>query len=361
MAGASVAAELAVDNNVMILEMERQPGYHSTGRSAATYIASYGNQCIRKLNRASESFLQNPPNEICEHTLLSPRGFLHLAKPGAEALMQEVLDDAPSIQEITPDQAIKRVPVLHREAIGRVALETEAMDIDVNALHSGYLRCFKARGGRLVCEARVERLWREHSLWQIQTTAGRFSAPVVVNAAGAWADQLAQSAGIPPIGLTPMRRTVAIIPAPAGHHVADWPLVYDVQDNYYFKPEAGKLLLSPSDETPVEPHDAYAEDLDIAIAVDALEQAVNFKVSRIEHNWAGLRTFAPDRSTVVGFEPTRQGFFWLAGQGGYGIQTAPAMARLAASLIRASDLPNELKAQDFKLEEVDPARFRVNT
>lgn len=281
-----------------------------------------------------------------------------LARAGAENQLDEVLDEAEGLVEISPAEAVTRIPVLRQEAISRVILEPEAADIDVNGLHTGYLRLLKSRGGQLICDARVEHLEYTHGLWQAKTPVGCFSAPVLVNAAGAWADQIAQRAGIAPIGLAPLKRTAAIIPAPAGFQVSDWPLVYDVEDRFYFKPEAGKLLLSPSDETPVEPHDAYAEDLDVAIAVDALEQAVTFKVKRVEHSWAGLRTFAPDRSMVVGFEPSAEGFFWLAGQGGYGIQTAPAMARLAASMIRSNGVPAELSAQNFKSEDVDPARFR---
>ena len=314
MAGASAAAELAAAAHVVVLEMEAHAGYHTTGRSAATYITNYGNATIRKLNRASRPFLQHPPREISEHTLLSPRGCMCLAGPGAEDQLDEMLDEAEGLVEISPAEAVARLPVLRQEAIGRVILEPEAADIDVNGLHMGYLRLLKFRGGQLICNARVEHLDYAHGRWQAHTPAGCFSAPVLVNAAGAWADQIAQCAGIAPIGLAPLKRTAAIIPAPAGFEVSAWPLVYDVEDRFYFKPEAGKLLLSPSDEIPVEPHDAYAEELDVAIAVDALEQAVTFKVKRVEHSWAGLRTFAPDRSMVVGFESGAEGFFGWPGK-----------------------------------------------
>jgi D-arginine dehydrogenase len=357
MAGASIAAALTPHAGVAILEMEDRPGYHTTGRSAATFIETYGNATIRKLTRASRAFLEGPPSEITDASLLSPRGLLYLAHQGQEAAFEDLLREAAGLAEIAVSEAVGQVPVLAPGAIRRAAFGADVMAIDVDRLHAGYLRAAKARGGALYCRAKVEALHRDGRIWRLETRAGRFAAPVVVNAAGAWADWVAEAAGAAPVGLTPMRRSAAIIPPPDGVDVSVWPLVGDVGETYYFLPMGGRLMVSPADETPVEPHDAYADDLDLAEGIDRFQQAVTFEVRRVEHSWAGLRTFAPDRSPVVGFDPERDGLFWFAGQGGYGIQTAPAMATLGASLILEAALPADLSAMGFEVPEVDPRRL----
>ena len=357
MAGASIAAALSPHARVAILEMEDRPGYHTTGRSAATFIENYGNATIRKLTRASRAFLEDPPGEITGASLLSPLGLLYLAHQGQEAAFEDLLRDAAGLEEIALTEAVGHVPLLDPSAIRRAALEADAMGIDVDRLHTGYLRAAKAYGTALHCRATVEALHRDGRNWRLETTAGPFAAPVVVNAAGAWADQVAEAAGAAPAGLTPMRRSAAIIPPPEGVDVSGWPVVADVGETYYFLPMGGKLMVSPSDETPVEPHDAYADDLDLAEGIDRFQQAVTFEVRRVEHSWAGLRTFAPDRRPVVGFDPQCEGFFWFAGQGGYGIETAPAMATLGASLILEGALPADLSARGFEVLEVDPRRL----
>ncbi len=356
MAGASIAAVLGAHARVAILEMEDRPGYHTTGRSAATFIETHGNATIRKLTRASRAFLEDPPAEIADTSLLSPRGLLHLAHQGQEATFEDLLRGAPGLEEIASSEAVGHVPLLDPSAIRRAAFEADAMGIDVDRLHSGYLRAAKARGGALLCRAKVEALHRDGRNWRLETEAGPFAAPVVVNAAGAWADQVAEAAGAAPVGLTPMRRSAAIIPPPDGVDVSGWPVVADVGETYYFLPMGGKLMVSPADETPVEPHDAYADDLDLAEGIDRFQRAITFEVRRVEHTWAGLRTFAPDRSPVVGFDPQREGFFWFAGQGGYGIQMAPAMATLGASLILEGALPADLAAAGYDAADVKPGR-----
>lgn len=358
MAGASIAAELAVRAKVLVLEMEDQPGHHATGRSAAAFIESYGNATIRKLNRASQAFLRNPPDEIADRSLLKPRGILYLARPGEEQRLGDLLQDSGEIEKITPADAAARVPVLNPEAIAEAALEASAMEIDVSALHSGYLRAFKRRGGRLACQSKVETLERRGRTWRVTTGADSYAASIVVNAAGAWADEIAEAAGLTPVGLTPMRRSAAIVAAPEGVEVGHWPIVYDVGDAYYFLPMGGKLMISPADEVPVRAHDAFADDLELAAGIDRFEQAVTFEVRRVERTWAGLRTFAPDRSPVVGLDPDAADFFWFAGQGGTGIQTAPAMARLGAALVLGTGVPADLTAGGFAAAEVDPARLR---
>ena len=246
------------------------------------------------------------------------------------------------------------------EAVSAALYEPDAQDIDVNTLHLGFLKRFRARGGRVVGDARVEALRRTGGIWQVQTRAGAFEAPVVVNAAGAWADDVAAMAGLPRVGLTPMRRTALIVEGPPERAAERWPLTGCVADSYYFKPESGgKLMFSPADETPDSPNDAQPDELDIAIAVDRFMTAVDHEVRRIEHSWAGLRTFAPDRTPVAGWAEGRRdsGFFWLAGQGGYGIQTSPAMAMLAAALITGAPLPEPLHAAGVDPAALSPARF----
>lgn len=353
MAGASAAAEMSRGAKVVLLESEAQPGHHSTGRSAAIFIPSYGNAAVRQLNRASRPLLESHPFDPEGGGVLSPRGILFLAPADETQLVDQLLAENDGIEEITAEDALKLVPILRREAIVRAAFERDAQDIDVDRLHQIYLRHLKTSGGRLVCNAAVSALSRAGGVWRAETRAGVFEAPVVVNAAGAWADLTAEMAGLAPLGLTPLRRSAAILPAPAGHDIDRWPLAGNAAETYYFKPEAGKLMVSPADETPVDPHDAWPDDMDLAEGLDRFSRAVDYEVTRVERSWAGLRTFAPDRTLVIGFDPAAEGFFWLAGQGGYGIQTAPGAARLAAGLLLEGTAPAGLDPAPFL-----PARFR---
>jgi D-arginine dehydrogenase len=356
MAGASVAAFLAGRARTVVLEGEAQPGYHSTGRSAAIFIPNYGNGAIRSLTAASHSFFTDPPEGFVEHALLSPRGCLYLAPAGQERALDDLLANE-GIERITVDEALRLVPRLRRDSLLAAAYEPGSMDIDVNALHAGCLRRAREAGGRIVTNARIARLARQGGAWRVDTPAGVFEAPVVVNAAGAWADAVAAMAGAKPVGLVPCRRTIAVVEAPAGEDVSRWPLTGDAAESYYFKPESGRLMLSPADETPVEAQDIQPEELDVAIAVDRFEQAVDIPVRRIGHRWAGLRTFAPDRTPVVGYDPEVAGFFWLAGQGGYGIQTAPAMGMFAAALLLGDRVPEALARAAVDPRILSPRRF----
>jgi len=358
MAGASVAAELAVDRKVTLLEAEDRPGHHSTGRSAAIFVQNYGNAAIRQLSKASRPLLESPPFDPEGGSMLSPRGILMLANRDEEADLEELLRSADGLEELTIEEALARVPILRAEGFVRAAFEADAMDIDVDRLHQSYLRAVGKGGSGIVCNARVTALKRAESAWAVETTNGAFAAPVVVNASGAWADTVAGLAGLAPLGLKPLRRSAAILPAPEGSPVDDWPLFGDVEETWYAKPTGGKLMVSPADETPVEPHDAWPEDIDLAHGIDRFAQATRYEVTRVERTWAGLRTFAPDRTHVIGFDPAAEGFFWLAGQGGYGIQTAPAAAQLGASLIRGAALSPGLAEASFLAASVDPARFR---
>ncbi|HEX8223342.1 MAG TPA: FAD-dependent oxidoreductase [Allosphingosinicella sp.] len=328
MAGASLAAEVAGHASVLIVEAEDQPGYHSTGRSAAFWAESYGGPFVQPLTSASGPFLE-------EHGLLGARGALHLADeegmPALAALEAEFGEDV-DFERLGRDRLEALVPGLRSGWVAGL-LEPSCADIDVAGLHGLYLASAKRQGARLVTDAEVRGLRREDGGWTVETAAGAFRAAIVVDAAGAWADRLAALAGASPIGLQPCRRTLMQLrvspPAPAG-----LPLVIDALGRFYFKPEAGgRLWLSPHDESPCDPCDCAPEELDVAEAIDRLERTVDWKVERVERSWAGLRTFAPDRRPVYGFDPVVPGFFWCAGQGGFGIQTAPAAARLAAALL----------------------------
>ncbi|MGO1119842.1 NAD(P)/FAD-dependent oxidoreductase [Rhodovibrionaceae bacterium A322] len=362
-AGASVAALLADKGSVALLEMESQAGYHSTGRSAAIFVRNYGNAAIRALSDASYRTLAEGDALLDNKTFLSPRGILLVAEAGKEENLQKELEEAQGMVALTAEEAVALAPILRPEKISLAGYEEEAQDIDVAALHQAYLSLFKRRGGDIHLSNEVESLTRTGDIWQVQCKGKSFEGTVVVNAAGAWADVIAERAGLMPVGLQPLRRSAAMvplseIPGGQGHDCSHWPLVGDFEETYYFKPDGGKLMVSPGDEIPVDPHDAYADDMILAEGIDCFQQATTVEVTRIERTWAGLRTFAPDRTPVVGFDPSTEGFFWLAGQGGYGIQTSPAMAMLGAALASGSDLPEELVKSNVSVEALAPNRFR---
>jgi D-arginine dehydrogenase len=352
-AGASVAAELVAYGSVMLLEMESQPGYHTTGRSAALFSESYGPAPIRALSRASAHFFDHPPEGFSSHRLLTPRGVAMIARDdqldALDALIEE-LSDARDIVRLDAAQTRERIPLLREGYAAGAMYDERSRDIDVHALHQGFLRAFRAGGGKIETRLEVTGLARDGAGWTIETTNGVFRSAVVVNAAGAWADQIGALARAAPIGLVPKRRTAMTIAAPDGVHADSWPMAVDVEEAFYLKPESGRFLISPADETPSQPCDAQPDEMDVAICIDHIEKAFDMHVRRIENKWAGLRSFVADKSPVCGYDGAKQGFFWLAGQGGYGIQTSPALARLAANLVtgRAVD--------SFILDEgLDPA------
>jgi D-arginine dehydrogenase len=361
-AGAAAAAHLAADRRVVLLERESQPGYHSTGRSAALFTETYGNAAIRILTGASRAFYEAWADGFTEHPILKPRGALVFAMPGQEAALDqgwaELSPRDPRIRRLDATETRAIVPVLRPDLVIGAIHEPDAMDIDVHTLHQGYLRRLRQRGGRIVTGAEVQALGHRAGCWTVATRAGEFAAPLVVNAAGAWADAVAGLAGLPPIGLVPKRRTALTVPPPGGIDIAPWPMTVDVEETFYFKPESGRLLVSPADETPMPPCDVQPDELDIAIAVDRLMQATTIEVTRVERKWAGLRSFVADKTTVNGFDPLADGFFWLAGQGGYGIQTAEGMARSAVALIDRGELPPAIAAAGLRPETLSPARLR---
>jgi D-arginine dehydrogenase len=335
-AGASLAAEIAAHRTVLQLEAESQPGYHSTGRSAAFWDESYGGSDVQPLTTASGPFLANPPADFHDGPLMHPRGALHVGTSAqgrlAAVMLAEFARSGVEI-EVADRNIVERLVPGIRSEWSHGLWEPACCDIDVAALHAAYLRQAKRLGARLKCNARLRSaFWRE-GCWHIDAGGEQFTAKTLVNAAGAWADDVAASAGIGKLGIQPYRRTIAQLSVEP-EASANLPLVIALDGSFYFKPEAGgKLWLSPHDETATPPCDAAPEELDIAIAIDRLQQVVDWEVKRVEHKWAGLRSFAPDRLPVIGPDPANPAFFWLAGQGGFGIQTAAAVARLAASLL----------------------------
>ena len=331
-AGIGAAARMSNMTRVTVLEGETALGYHSTGRSAAIFIRNYGNSTLRTLNRASESELLQPDG-VSDTSLLSPRGEMLIATKEDMAVLDAYMDNADDMERLTPKEAGELVPILNTNRLAGAAIEYGAQEIDVDRLLQGYARLATSSGVEIVKGAVVSGLSRSGTTWIIESSQGRFEAPIVVNAAGAWADKIAQLAGLAPIGLSCLRRSAAIIPAPKSHDVSKWPLFAAASEGFYAKPDAGRLMVSPADEDPVDPHDVWADDMVLAEGLHRYEQAVTVPVTRLIHSWAGLRTFAADRTPVVGFDPRQKGFFWLAGQGGYGIQTAPVLSRLTSNLI----------------------------
>jgi D-arginine dehydrogenase len=288
---------------------------------------------------------------------LNPRATLFLAPAGQLAAFEALMAVQKGMREIPLAEARRLFPLLRDGYAERAVLDEGTADIDVDLLHQDYLRQFRAGGGTIRCGTGVSAMSRAGSHWHIEVSGGEIRARVVVNAAGAWADAIARMAGLRPADLQPKRRSVAVLPLPDGQDVMSWPLVGDIGETWYAKPQSGKLLVSPADATPVDPHDAYADDMALAEGIDRFQQAADFEVTRLEHSWGGLRTFAPDGNPVCGYDPSTEGFFWLAGQGGYGIQTAPALSRLAAALLRGQPVPADIAAEGLVLADIAPGRF----
>jgi len=362
MAGASVAFHLAPHARVTLLEREAHAGYHSSGRSAALYAPNYGSALIQRLTLDGESFLTEPPVGFTAAPLLQERGFLMMGTEAQLAVRDEYESASRAAdletRRLSSSELCELVPVLRLGVADWALLDPNAWDIDVEALLQGYLRGARAHGARTLNSREVTSVERAGSSWRIRGPELDLQADVIVNAAGAWADELAAHAGLVPLGLVPHRRTAFIFDPPEGTAVSGWPLVTDAGAQFYFKPDAGRLLGSLSEEVPVPAGDAQPEDLDVAIAVDRIEQAVNFPVRRVLRSWAGLRVFGPDRDPVSGFEPAAPGFYWHAGLGGYGIQTAPALGAFAAATILGKAVPEDLVERGVNAEQLAPQRLR---
>jgi D-arginine dehydrogenase len=364
-AGISVAAALSTDADVVLAEREPQLARHTTGRSAAMFLESYGSHEIRCLTRASRAHLAGSDSDTATDAaggdagggttasgVLTPRPLLWIARADQVADLDRALKAVPGLKPLDLDRALDLCPVLDPEYVAAAALEPSACDIDVAQLVQDFTRTARSNGAAVMTGAEVVAASRRDGTWSVTTTAGVISAPVVVLAAGAWADETAALFGTRPLDLRPLRRTIAVARPGTVAIEPHWPLAASVDEAFYFRPEGPNLLLSPADETPSAPCDARPEEADVARALERVNAATLLGLRSVHTAWAGLRTFAPDRNPVVGYDPDADGVFWLAGQGGYGIQTAPALARLAAALVRHEPLPADLAAAG-----VDPARL----
>lgn len=354
-AGSSVAAALATDRRVALIEAEEAAGYHTTGRSAAIWMQNYGPPDVRVLSALSRAFFEHPPQGFAEVPLMSRRLVVFLAREDQHAELAALHAEGKGLRDIALTDVKALVPALRDDYAVAAAAEDDAFDIDVAALHQGFLRQLRAHAGYLALRHRAGRIERRNGRWDVQTSTGAvFRSPLVVNAAGAWGDEVATNAGVATLGLSPCRRTAAIID-PAPYNVTGWPMLISVGQDWYARPEARtRLMISPADQTPMHAHDVQPDELDVAIGIDRMQRALDLSVRRVERSWAGLRTFTPDGSLAIGWDAASEGFFWCVGQGGYGIQTSPAAGRLAADIVMGRD-PGGASGI---IAAIDPHRFR---
>jgi D-arginine dehydrogenase len=362
-AGASAAWALARAGRSVLL-IEREPGFgtHATGRSAAVLSETSGPAPVRALAVASRPFLEDPPDGFVDHDLTGPRGLLWVADGSTaddlRAFAAEARVQVPSIELLGPDEAVRLAPAVRPEWLALALHEPHARSVDVDALLQGFLRGLRRAGGGAEPGEGLVSAQRRGGGWQVRTDRRSIATEVVVDAAGGWADDVARRCGVEPLGLLAFKRTAFVFAPPTGTDVRSWPLLMDYAGRFYLEPEAGRLLASPAEETPVDPHDARADELDVARAVEALTEATVVTVRGVARAWAGLRTFATDRLPVVGMDPTAPGFCWAAGQGGYGIKTAPAVAALVSSAVAGVALPPELTRAGVVPAVLAPDRFR---
>jgi D-arginine dehydrogenase len=360
-AGVSVAAHLAPTRRVVLVEAEPTLAFHTTGRSAALYFENYGHLSIRSLSKASRRYFEHPPDGTTDGPLLARRGALTLARPHQmgrlEQMEREGREAGTDVHRLTPAEAAARVPVIRPELLDAALWEPEAADMDVAAIHQSFVRTTRAHGGEIRTSSPVTELTHGGSGWLVRAHGSSFAVDVVVDAAGAWGDAVAALAGIAPVGLTPKRRTAFMVSGEDAWR--GWPLVVDADHDFYFKPDGVQLLCSLADETPSEPCDAKPEQLDVALAIERINEATTLGIRSVRSEWAGLRTFVPDGGMAIGFDPDATGFFWLVGQGGTGIQTAPAAGMLAAALISGDSMPDLLEQHDVDPSSYAVARFRT--
>ncbi|MGL4440805.1 MAG: NAD(P)/FAD-dependent oxidoreductase [Bosea sp. (in: a-proteobacteria)] len=360
--GAAAAFELAAHGSVIVLEAEAMPGYHSTGRSAALYTRNYGNSVVRRINQASHGFFTSPPDGFTDVPLLTPRGSLTIASFENRDGLGPILglsEPGHEIIEVSAARCLELCPILRSDHVATGAFEPGVMDMDVAAIHHGFLKGLKARGGVVTCKARVEGIERKAGQWHVAAGDVMIAARIVVNAAGAWAGEIGLMAGATDVGLIPKRRTAITVDVPTGTGLSAMPAVDVIGGDGYFKPDAGRLMASPGDQTPVAPQDAQPDEWDVAVLVDWLQTQTTLEVRRIASSWAGLRSFVADETPVVGFDGQVEGFFWLAGQGGYGIMMAPALGRATASLVTKGELPADLTATGLMPANLAPERLKV--
>ena len=347
-AGASAAYELQARGRTLLLEREALPGQHTTGRSAAFLVESYGTRVVQLLTRGGRAFLEAPPAGFAPFPILKACPSLWIAREDQRErlarLTRNAVEAGVTLQEVSAGELRRLHPFVREDYAAAAVIEPGGQSIDVAGLLDGYLRGFRARGGEIVTRAEVTGLSTSGTSWEIRSTAGRVAAGAVVNAAGAWAEHVAALAGARGIGLRPLRRTAITFAPPDGVDIRGWPCLIDADEDFYLKPEGVQLLASPCDETPSEPCDAMPDEIGIALAAERVMRATRLEVRHIQRSWAGLRSFVADRSPVIGMEPGLPGFFWLAGQGGFGIMTSSSAARAIASLIVDGALPEDLKA-----------------
>lgn len=358
-AGISLAYRLAPALKVAVLEMEDWPGYHATGRSAAQYEPTFGPPVMRGFTRASGAFFHGPPAGFADAPLVTDRGVLMVGETGDEAIMQEALGWGYEVTTAAHARAL--VPRLRFERTIGFLWDPATKDIDVDILLQGYLRQAKANGVTIACALPLLSAERRHGVWRLAGRTAVVEAPVVVNAAGAWADSVAALLGARARGLQPKRRSAMICPPPPEESFMGWPQVFPAREDFYAKPMGGKLMISPADADPMDPHDAFADDLRLAEGAAAFERLIDWPITRVERSWGGLRTFAPDGDPVIGYDDAVEGLFWLAGQGGYGIQTSPALSDAAAHLLRREDLPTYVLREGVTAESISPARPTLGT
>ncbi|WP_087692830.1 FAD-binding oxidoreductase [Pseudomonas sp. PE-S1G-1] len=365
-AGASAGYWLSHHARVIVLERESMPGYHSTGRSAALYIAAYGTPQVRALTLGSRAFFDQPPAGFAEHPLLTPRGELLVDLIGDPGELQRQYLSAkalvPETRLLDVEESMSMMPILRREKVHGGIYDPTVCDIDTDALYQGYLRGIRRKGGEIHTDSEVQKLTRDgQGLWQVRTAQQHFSAPVIINAAGAWADHIGELAGAQKIGLQPKRRSAFVFSPPAELNIHAWPELAALNGSFYMKPDAGMFLGSPANADPVEPHDVQPEELDIATGIYHIEEATTLSIRRPARTWAGLRSFVSDGDLVCGFDPQVEGLFWIAAQGGYGIQTSPAMGQASAALVRGKPLPDALAAFGLTEAMLSPHRLHAST
>ncbi|MFT9639422.1 NAD(P)/FAD-dependent oxidoreductase [Alcaligenes phenolicus] len=365
MAGVSLAYRLPESAQVLVLERESHAAYHSTGRSAAMFVETYGTETIRALTVAGNEFFSHPPAGFSDQPILLPRGVLYVGTADQQGLLDSQYQDwheqGLDVSRLSAEEALAMVPCLDPAQLAGALYDGQGQDMDVHALHQGFLKGAQAKGVKLRLDTEVVSAKWDGECWEVQLNAEPASlrTRVLVNAAGAWADTLAERCGVQALGIQPKRRSAFLFSPPEGVDHRDWPAVIDIGEEFYFKPDAGMLLGSPANADDVDAHDVVAEELDVATGIYRIEERTQLRIRRPSHTWAGLRSFAPDGELVIGQDANCPGFFWLAGQGGYGIQTAAGASLLAASLLQKQDLPDSLKALNIDPAVVSPARFRT--
>ncbi len=365
MAGVSLAYRLPESAQVLVLERESHAAYHSTGRSAAMFVETYGTETIRALTVAGNDFFSHPPAGFSDQPILLPRGVLYVGTADQQDLLDSQYQDwheqGLDVRRLSAEEALAMVPCLDSAQLAGALYDGQGQDMDVHALHQGFLKGAQAKGVKLRLDTEVLSAKWDGECWEVQLNSEPTSlrTRVLVNAAGAWADTLAERCGVQALGIQAKRRSAFLFSPPEGVDHREWPAVIDIGEEFYFKPDAGMLLGSPANADDVDAHDVVAEELDVATGIYRIEERTQLRIRRPSHTWAGLRSFAPDGELVIGQDAHCPGFFWLAGQGGYGIQTAAGASLLAASLLQKQDLPESLKALKIDPAVVSPARFRT--